>query len=337
MSGSVGTQKTIYDLSNYEKRLNLNDSFLTTFKTSNDLLMDGYKIEVARQNTLPAIIRGTINYGKGNNVPLDSKTPINMTPLSRYETASWLETQLVSYVPRQVQESFKKDNFNQDWDSYVLQLQEDAANLIIRKCLINPIDADTEIDISLPKYEYFTRLTTGSPRPSFLGNGATVKKLTAEDILEVQTKIQMQNSNGGAINWLIDPKTALEIKKENTWKEYYNVTGKPFSWGLQEAFSAYGCNFWVRSDVSKNAVYKKTAANTYIGQADGSLITADSREAFLVWQDGALIAGRSPLKLWNNTMNAQYGTNEQRMAQMAVTAWKSRYDQVGCCIVISGE
>jgi hypothetical protein len=336
MSGST-TQKTIYDLSNYEKRLNLNDSFLTTFKTSNELLMDGYKIEVPRQNTLPNIIRGTINYGKGNNVPLDSKTPINITPLSRYETASWLETPLVSYVPRQVQESFKKDNFNEDFASIIDQLQEEAASLIIRKCLINPIDSDTEIDISLPKYEYFTRLTTGSPRPSFLGNGATVKKLTAEDILEVQTKIQMQKSTGGAINWLIDPKTALEIKKENTWKEYYNVTGKPFSWGLQEAFSAYGCNFWVRSDVSKNAVYKKQSANNYIGQADGSLITADSREAFLVWQDGALIAGRSPLQIWNNTMNASYGTNEQRMAQMAVTAWKSRYDQVGVCIVISGE
>ena len=336
MSGSIN-QKTIYDLSNYEKRLNLNDSLLTKFNTSKELLMDGYKLEIARQNTLPTIIRGTINYGKGNNVALDSKTPINRTPLIRFETASWLETELVSYVPRQQQEGSVKDYFNEDWDSILQQLQEDAASLIIRKCLINPIDSDTEINVTLPKYEYFTRLTTGSQRPSFLGNGATVKKLTAEDILEVQTKMQLQKSNGGAINWLIDPQTALEIKKENTWKEYYNVTGKPFSWGLQEAFSAYGCNFWVRSDVSKNAVYKRNSANTYIGQADGSLITADSREAFLVWQDGALNAGRSPLKLWNDTMNAQYATNEQRMAQMAVTAWKSRYDQTGVCIVISGE
>ena len=29
MSGAVQTQKTIYDLTQYEKRLNLNDSFLS--------------------------------------------------------------------------------------------------------------------------------------------------------------------------------------------------------------------------------------------------------------------------------------------------------------------
>jgi hypothetical protein len=337
MSGAVDTQKTIYDLSNYEKRLNLNDSFLTKFNTDNNLLMDGYQVELARQNTLPAIIRGTINYGKGNNVALDSKTPINRTPLSRFETASWLETELVSYVPRQQQESFFKDYFNQDWSSIIEQLQEEAANLIIRKCLINPTGVDTEIDVTAPKYQYFTHLTTGATRPSYLGNGATVKSLTADDILRVQSKLQLQKARGGVINWLIDPQTALDIKQELTWTEFYNTTGKEFSWGLKDAFTSYGCNFWVRADATKNAVYKRNALNTYIGQADGSLITADSREAFLVWIDGSLSAGRSPLKLWNDTMNAQYATNDQRMAQLAVTAWKSRYDQVGVAVVIAGE
>ena len=337
MSGAVATQKTIYDLSNYEKRLNLDDSFLTKFKTDNALVMDGYELKIARQNTLPNIILGTINYGKGNNVALDSKTPINRTPLSRSETASWIETELLSYVPRQQQESYIKDYFNQDWMSAIEQLQEEAANIIIRKCLINPIGVDTEIDVTSATYRNFVHLTTGATRKSYLGNGADVKSLKAADILEVQTKLQLQKARGGAINWLIDPQTALEIKQETTFTEYYNTTGRPFSWGLQEAFAAYGCNFWVRSDVSKNAVYKRNAANTYIGQAHASAITADSREAFLVWIDGSLSAGRSPLQLWNDTKNAQYATNEQRMAQMAVTAWKSRYDQVGVMAVIVGE
>ena len=78
--------------------------------------------------------------------------------------------------------------------SAIEQLQEEAANIIIRKCLINPIGVDTEIDVTSATYKNFVHLTTGATRQSYLGNGADVKKLTADDILNVQTKLQLQKS-----------------------------------------------------------------------------------------------------------------------------------------------
>lgn len=321
-----------------EQYLSLDNSFMKYYQIDNTIATDGYALKIPRINELPEVITGTPNYNKGNNQVLDTQDVFNVTYLEREVVARSIHIKPIAVVPQQTKESYVKDLFNVVLMNLMKKAQDKIANFAVRDSMIEPIGSDTEIDISQDKYSLLASASTGATVNSNLKNGVSVKTVSENDILDVFAKMHEQNTSGSNVNGrlcaLVNSFTASQIKRIAGVKETFITTGEKFSWGFSETFEAFGFLFIVRSNAEFGAVYKKTGTGTYQPQAEGSVITADSREAILFFREGALTAGLSPIMTFTQNNSPIHMVDRIESFQQYFTCYKTRYDQLGIHVLI---
>lgn len=321
-----------------EQYLDLSSSFMQFYATDNTIATDGYALKIARLNELPDVLNGTPNYSKGNKQVLDTQDVVNVTELEREVVARSIYVPPIAVVPQQNKERYVKNLFDVVLMNLMKKSREKIANFAIRDSMIEPIGADTEINITQDKYFLLASVSTGATVNSNLKNGASVKTISETDLLDVAAKMHEQNTSSsdvdGRLCALVNSFTANEIKKIAGIKESFITTGEKFSWGFSETFTAFGFLFIVRPNAQYGAVYKKTGTGIYQPQAESSVITADSREAILFFREGALTAGLSPvIKFYQNDSPIHMVSRIESYQQYFV-CYKTRYDQLGIHVLI---
>lgn len=321
-----------------EQYLDLSSSFMQFYAKDNTIATDGYALKIARLNELPDVLTGTPNYSKGNKQVLDTQDVVNVTELEREVVARSIYVPPIAVVPQQNKERYVKNLFDVVLMNLMKKSREKIANFAIRDSMIEPIGSDTEIDISQDKYSLLASVSTGATVNSNLKNGVSVKTVSENDILDVFAKMHEQNTNSsdvdGRLCALVNSFTASQIKRIAGVKETFITTGEKFSWGFSETFEAFGFLFIVRSNAEFGAVYKKTGTGTYQPQAEGSVITTDSREAILFFREGALTAGLSPIITFTQNNSPIHMVDRIESFQQYFTCYKTRYDQLGIHVLI---
>lgn len=322
-----------------EEYLDLDNSFMKYYTKDDTIATDGFALKIPRINELPEVYTGTPNYPKGNMQVLDSQDVFNVTYLEREVVARSIHIKPIAVVPQQTKESYVKDIFNVVLMNLMKKSQDKIANFAIRDSMIEPIGSDTQIDLSQEdKYSLLASVSTGTTVNSNLKNGVSVKTVSENDILDVFAKMHEQNTSGsnvgGRLCALVNSFTASQIKRIAGVKESYITTGEKFSWGFSETFEAFGFLFIVRPKAEFGAVYKKTGTGTFQPQAEGSVITADSREAILFFREGALTAGLSPIKTFTQNNSPILMVDRIEAFQQYFVCYKTRYDQLGIHVLI---